>query len=73
MAWTRENDVKGQEAYRMENVGDYRKVDTEAKAPEQIDGAEPVAHAPEWVRGTNGSLDERYGDHAPDKAPEGKY
>lgn len=73
MAWVTENEVKGQEQYKMENVGDYRKVDTEPKTPQEIDGAEPEIHAPEWVRGTNGSLDERYGEHTPDKAVDGKY
>lgn len=73
MSWTGENEVKGQEAYRMDKVGDYRKVDTEPKAPEEIDGAEPENEAPEFVRETNGSLEDRYGKKADASAPEGKY
>lgn len=73
MSWTGENHVKGQEAYKMENVGDYRKVDTAPKAPEEIDGAEPANEAPEFVRETNGSLEDRYGAKTPASAEEGKY
>lgn len=73
MSWTGENEVKGQEAYRMDNVGDYRKVDTEPKTAEEIDGREPEIQAPEFVRETNASLEERYGEQAPNASPEGKY
>lgn len=73
MSWTGENEVKGQEAYRMDNVGDYRKVDTEPKEAEEIDGAEPEMEAPEFVRSTNESLEERFGEKAPAKAVDGKY
>jgi hypothetical protein len=72
MAWVEENNVKGQEAYKMENVGDYRKVDTEPKNPDEVDGREPELLASEWVR-DGASLDERYGDRAPAASPEGKY
>lgn len=73
MAWVTENHVKGQEQYKMENVGDYRKVDTTPKQGDEIDGAEPSLPAAEWVRPAGGDLDERYGERAPDESPEGKY
>lgn len=73
MSWTGDDDVKGREAYKMENVGDYRKVDTEPKKPDEIDGRVPSMPAPEFVRSTNDSLEERFGDKAPDSDESGKY
>jgi hypothetical protein len=73
MSWTGENETKGQEAYRMDKVGDYRKVDTVPKNPEEIDGREPELQANDFVRETNASLEDRYGARADDSAPEGKY
>lgn len=74
MAWVGENEVKGQEAYKMERVADHRKVDTEAKHPDEVDGAEPeLLNQSEWVRGTNADLAERYGARVEDSTPDGKY
>ncbi len=73
MAWVTENEVKGQEQYKMENVGDYRKVDTTPKAGQDMEVVEPKLPAAEFVRTRGATLEEQYGEKAPEQSPEGKY
>lgn len=73
MAWVEENETKGQEAYRMDRVEGHRKVDTEAKSGDQLDGREPeLSGVSEFVRDGRTNLEDQFGSRVDSKRPTGQ-
>lgn len=73
MAWVEENETKGQEAYRMDRVEGHRKVDTEVKSGDQLDGREPeLSGVSEFVRDGRTNLEDQFGSRVDSKRPAGQ-
>jgi hypothetical protein len=73
MAWVIENETAGQEKYRMDRVGEHRKINTTPLRGDEYEVFEPSLPAAEFIRPRGATLEDQYGQSTQDESPEGKY